>query len=93
MTALALGDEHPPLTQAQVAKSEPEDLATPEASQDHRLDHGPVALGAQLAEERIDVIGVEDPRQAPHAAHERQPLARAPTALARRQCPGAPGWR
>jgi hypothetical protein len=69
--ALALGDEDPPLAQTKVLESEPQHLATAQAAEQHGLGHGPVPIGAQRRHQRLDLVGVQDARQAPHPAHER----------------------
>ena len=71
MTALALGDEDPPLAETEVFEPQPQHLATPKAAEQHGLGHGPVPIGAQRLHERFDLVGVQDARQTPHPAHER----------------------
>ena len=46
VAALALRHEHPPLAQAQVPELKTENLASPQAAEQHGLDHGAVASGA-----------------------------------------------
>ena len=52
------------------------------------MDHGPVPFAAQLAHKRVDVVGIEDPRQPPHPADQRQPLARTTSCLTSGDAPG-----
>lgn len=63
VTALALGDEQPLFAGANVTQAQSEHLAAPKASQQHRLDHGAVALSAQSIHKRVDLVGVDDARQ------------------------------
>ena len=87
MAALAVVDEHPPLTQAQILETKTEHLATTQPAQHHRLHHGPVPLGAQRRHQRGDLVGFEDPRQPAHRAHQR--LTPSVTSMpTRRQAPG-----
>jgi excisionase family DNA binding protein len=65
MTAFALGDEHPPLTKAQVRKPQPENLAAAQPAQHHRRDHRPVPVRAQRRGQRVHLARVQDPRQRP----------------------------
>ena len=81
VSALAFSDQHPPLAEAQIAETQPEHLAAPQAAQHHGLGHGPVPLGAQRSHERVDLVGVEDPGQPAHPAHQRQAPAAARPAL------------
>ncbi len=47
MAALAVGDEHPPLTEAEVFEAQAEHLAATQPTQQHRLHDRPVPLGVQ----------------------------------------------
>ena len=51
MATLALGDEEAALAEADVFEAEPEHLAAPEPTEQHRLDDGPVTPGAQGLEQ------------------------------------------
>ena len=73
MSALAVGNEDPPLTETQILEPEPEHLAAPQTAQQHRLGHGPVPLGAQRRHERLDLVEIQDPRQSPHTTHKGAP--------------------
>ena len=88
VAALALSDEHPPLAEAQVAQAKAEDLAAPQTAEHHGLGHGPVPLGAQRSHERVDLVGVEDPGQPAHAAHQWQAPPAPRAALTCRDAPG-----
>jgi hypothetical protein len=44
MTAFALGDEHPAGSDLNIAQPQPEDLATAQPAQQHRLSHRPVPV-------------------------------------------------
>jgi hypothetical protein len=88
VSALALGDQHPPLAEPQVAESQTEHLAAPQPSEHHGLGHGPVPLGAQRSHERLDLVGIEDPGQSAHPAHERQAPPAPRAALAGGDAPG-----
>ena len=46
MAALTLGDEHPLFSGSEILKTQSEDLAAAKPTQEHGLDHGPVALRA-----------------------------------------------
>ncbi len=81
VSALAFSDQHSPFAQAQIAQTKTEHFAAPQAAQHHGLGHGPVALGAQRSHQRIDLIGVEDPGQPAHAAHQRQATTASRSAL------------
>ena len=48
-TALAFGHEHPPLTGIDVVETQAQYLAASQTTQQHRLDHGPVTVGAHAA--------------------------------------------
>ena len=84
MSALAVCNEDPPLTETQILEPEPEHLAAPQTAQQHRLGHGPVPLGAQRRHERLDLAEIQDPRQAPHTTHKR--------CATFTSVPVAPGW-
>ncbi len=88
VAALAVGDEHPPLTEAEVFEAQAEHLAATQPTQQHRLHDRPVPLGVQRVEQRLHLGRRQDPRQSSHPAHQRHntPSA-AMTALARRQPP------
>jgi hypothetical protein len=47
MPALALGDEQPALADLDIPEPQAEDLAAAQPAEQHRLDHCPVAVGAQ----------------------------------------------
>ena len=88
MAALAFSDEHPPLAEPQIAQAKTEDLAAPQAAEHHGLGHGPVPLGAQRSHQRVDLVGVEDPGQPAHAAHQRQAPTAPRAALTSGDAPG-----
>ena len=71
MAALALGNEHPPLTQAQILKSQAEHLAPAQPAQRHRLHHGPVPIRAQRPHQRGHLLGIQNARQPAHRAQQR----------------------
>jgi len=75
MAALALGDEHPPLPEAQVRKPQAEDLAAAQPAQHHRRYHRPVPVRAQRGGQRIDLTRLQDLRQRPGHPHQRHALA------------------
>ncbi len=75
---LAVGDEHPPLTEADVFEAEAEHLAATQPAQHHGVDHGPVPLGAKRFHQGVDLGGTQYPGQRRLGAHERtssRPLA------------------
>ena len=86
---LALSHEQSTLSRPHVTEAEAEHLAATQAAQDHGLDHGPIALGAQRRHERVDLGRLQDLWQRPgrpdqrHAPHH-APLPGPP----RRQPPG-----
>ena len=63
MAALALVDEHSPLTQMQILEPKTEHLTAAQTAEDHRLHHGPIAVGAQRGHQRGELFGFEDARQ------------------------------
>ena len=79
VTALAVGDEHPPLPSVDVLEPQPKHLTTTQPSQQHRVDHRPVPMLAKRAGERIDLSRIDHPRKhlrgpdQRHATH--RPLA------------------
>jgi hypothetical protein len=85
MAALALGDEHPPLTQAQILEAQPTHLAATQPAQQHCPHDRPVPLSPQRRHQRLHLGRLEDPRQTPHAAHQRHRPPVAMAALAGRQ--------
>ena len=87
MTALALGDEHPPLGEAQVTQPQPEDLTAAQPAQHHRRDHGPVPVRAQRGGQHVNLGRAEDLRQRPGHPDQRDALAGALPLAAGRQAP------
>ena len=79
MATLALGDEHPPLTQAQILESKAEHLASAQAAQHHRLHHCPVPLRAQRPQRR-HLRQVRDARQLAHGRTHGWPRTLPPVA-------------
>jgi hypothetical protein len=63
MTALALVDEQSGLTQSEVLHPQPEDLATAQTTEQHRLDHRPVPPAPQRLEQGVDLLGFQDLRE------------------------------
>ena len=76
MSAFAFGDPHPPVGQLDVAKAQAEDLAAAQSAEQHRQDHGPVAVGAQGTEKIGAARGIEDSRECAWGADQRGRPAR-----------------
>ncbi len=53
--ALALGHEQPSLTGAEVLNTQAQHLAAAQPAQQHRVDHGPVAVGPQRDDIHVNV--------------------------------------
>ncbi len=69
--ALSLGDEHALIPGAEVLQAQSDDLAATEPTQQHRLDHGPVAPRAERGHQRVDLVRVNHARQGTRGADER----------------------
>jgi len=67
---LAVRHEDLVLARPQILEAKPQHLTAPQAAQQHGLDHGPVPVGAQCRQQRVHLIGRQDPRQRPRAADE-----------------------
>ena len=65
MAALALSDEHPPLSDPQVLGPQPENLTPTQSAEHHRGHHRGVPVSAQSRSERVDLSRCQDPRQPP----------------------------
>ncbi len=72
MAALALRDEHSTLARMQIREPQPKNLAAARPVKQHRFDHRPVPVGAQRIEQRVDLIGGQDPRQRARHPHQRR---------------------
>ena len=72
MAALALPDQDPPFAESEIFEAQAEHLAAPQTAEHHGLGHGAVPFCAQRTHERVDLVGVEDPGQTAHTAHQRQ---------------------
>ncbi len=55
MAALALSNEHSAFANLEVFKAQSQDLATPQTTKDHGLDHRPIPLGSQCGEKPINL--------------------------------------
>ena len=53
--ALALSNEHSAFANLEVFKAQSQDLATPQTTKDHGLDHRPIPLGSQCGEKPINL--------------------------------------
>jgi hypothetical protein len=73
MAALAVSDEHPPLTQPEILEAQPEHFAATQPAQHHRLHHRPIPCGAQRRHQRGHLDRLQDARQATHRTHQRLP--------------------
>ncbi len=71
MAAFAVRDEQPALTPTDVRQSRPEDFATPQTGEQHRVDHRPIPIFAQGRDQLDDVVVIEDAWQMPHRAQRR----------------------
>ena len=71
MTALAIGDEQSSLAPTNVLEAQTEDLATAQPGEQHRVDHRPIPIGPERRHELDHVVVVEDPRQMPNRADQR----------------------
>src|SRR6516162_9675241 len=71
MAALALVHEYSPLTQMQILEPQTEHFAAAQTTEDHRLHHRPITVGAQRAHQRGELFGFEDARQPANRTHQR----------------------
>ena len=71
MAALAIRDEQPAFTPTDVLEAQAEDFATPQPGEQHRVDHRPIPILAQRRDELDDVVVIEDLRQMPDRANQR----------------------
>ena len=55
VAALALSNEHSAFAYLEVFKPQSQDLATPQTTKDHSLDHRPIPLGPQCGEKPINL--------------------------------------
>jgi hypothetical protein len=68
---LALADHgQQPATEVDIRQPQPADLAGTQAPQQHRQHQRPVAMGAQIGQERGDVLGVESLGKTPRFADQ-----------------------
>ncbi len=79
MPTLAVGHEDLVLARAQILHAQSEHLAAPQAPEEHGLDHGPVPVRAQRGEQRVHLIGRQDPRQCPRTADESRTFGARPS--------------
>ncbi len=73
MTPFAIGDEHTSFAGVDVAQRQTQDLATAKTAQHHRLDHRSIPPRSQRRHQRVDLTGIQDPRQSPRRADQRHP--------------------
>ena len=74
VTALALGDEYPPISDLNVGVPQPEHLAPTQPTEQHRRHHRPVAMRAQRRDQPVRLGRRQDSRQrAGHPHQRRQP--------------------
>ena len=71
MATLAVRDEQPTFTPTHVRQSQPEDFATAQTSEQHRVDHRPIPIRSQRRAQFDDVVVIEDPRQMPNRSNQR----------------------
>ncbi len=70
MAALAVRDEQSAFAPTDVRQSQPEDFATAQTGEQHRVDHRPIPIRPQRRNELDDVVVIEDPRQMPHRSNQ-----------------------
>src|SRR5205823_3631390 len=73
VAALAGGNKDPPLARGEVTQAQAEHLATAKATEEHRFDHGTIALGAQCGQESVSRLGREHPRQGARGPQQGRP--------------------
>ena len=73
VTTLALGDEHPSLSDPEVLQSQTEHLTPAQTAELHRGDHRPVPVGPQHGDERVDLGRGQEPEQASGPPGQRHP--------------------
>ena len=91
MPALALGDEQPALADLDITQPQAEDLAAAQPAEQHRLDHRPVAVGAQHRHQRVDLGREQDARQRPGARSSGVPRRAEPVPARRAAIPRGTG--
>ena len=85
VAALAVGDEQPSLTRADITEPQAQHLAAAQAAEQHRLGHRPVPGCAQRRDEDVNLIRVDHPRQRPWRPDQRDTVDRPLPGTAHRQ--------